>query len=332
ENSPTVSTQPTISNTPSQSLFVPYWSLDGEPIAADAYDKLYYFGITPGGDSRVAQEAGFQKLDTFASSISQGKQTYLVLRMTDSETNSTILETSEQWPQLARETIDIVKKYNFSGLALDLESSNILDSGMIDKINRFVELFSSELKKENILFSFILYGDVFYRKRPFDVSHISSLTDELLVMAYDFHKSYGEPGPNFPLDGRASYGYDLKKMTEDFLKIVPSEKLTVIYGMYGYDWSVDEKKRPIKPARALTLSELRKNFIEKCEWKDCIVKRDDTSAEMEVNYVESVKSGDEYVMNLHIVWFEDEESVRRKTEYLNSKGIGSIAYWAYGYF
>jgi len=305
ENSPTVSTQPTISNTPSQSLFVPYWSLDGEPIAADAYDKLYYFGITPGGDSRVAQEAGFQKLDTFASSISQGKQTYLVLRMTDSETNSTILETSEQWPQLARETIDIVKKYNFSGLALDLESSNILDSGMIDKINRFVELFSSELKKENILFSFILYGDVFYRKRPFDVSHISSLTDELLVMAYDFHKSYGEPGPNFPLDGRASYGYDLKKMTEDFLKIVPSEKLTVIYGMYGYDWSVDEKKRPIKPARALTLSELRKNFIEKCEWKDCIVKRDDTSAEMEVNYVESVKSGDEYVMNLHIVWFED---------------------------
>jgi len=102
--------------------------------------------------------------------------------------------------------------------------------------------------------------------------------------------------------------------------------------MYGYDWSVDEKKRPIKPARALTLSELRKNFIEKCEWKDCIVKRDDTSAEMEVNYVESVKSGDEYVMNLHIVWFEDEESVRRKTEYLNSKGIGSIAYWAYGYF
>lgn len=329
---PPISQQPTLSYKKSRSIFVPYWSLDRGPIAVNTYDKIYYFGITVGNDSRVSKEAGFQKLDTFVYSIPQGKQTYLVLRMTDSETNSTILEKSDSWPDLAKETIDIVKKYKFNGLALDLESSNILDSGMIDKINRFVELFSSESKKENLSFSFILYGDVFYRKRPFDVSRISALSDELLVMVYDFHKSYGEPGPNFPQDGRASYGYDLKMMTEDFLKIVPPEKLTVIFGMYGYDWSVDEKKRPLKQARALTLNELRSSFIEKCEWKECIVKRDDTSAETEVNYVESVQSGDEYIMNLHVVWFEDEESVRRKTEYLNSKGIGSVAYWAYGYF
>lgn len=329
---PPISQQSTLSYKKSRSIFVPYWSLGERPVAVNTYDKIYYFGITVGSDSRVAKEAGFQKLDTFVSDIPQGKQTYLVLRMTDSETNSTILEKSDSWPELAKETIDIAKKYKFSGLALDLESSNILDSGMIDKINRFVELFSSESKKENLSFSFILYGDVFYRKRPFDVSRISDLSDELLVMAYDFHKSYGEPGPNFPLDGRASYGYDLKKMTEDFLKIVPPEKLTVIFGMYGYDWSVDEKKRPLKPARALTLNEIRTSFIDKCEWKECIVKQDDVSSEMEVNYVESVKSEDKYVMNFHIVWSEDEESAKRKTEYLNSKGIGSVAYWAYGYF
>ena len=34
----------------------------------------------------------------------------------------------------------------------------------------------------------------------------------------------------------------------------------------------------------------------------------------------------------HVIFFEDEESAQVKTDYLKEKGIGSISYWAWGYF
>jgi len=32
------------------------------------------------------------------------------------------------------------------------------------------------------------------------------------------------------------------------------------------------------------------------------------------------------------MWYEDEESAQVKIDYLKEKGVGSIGYWAYGYF
>lgn len=166
---------------------------------------------------------------------------------------------------------------------------------------------------------------MFYRKRPYDISFINSHSDEIMVMAYDFHKSGGEPGPNFPLDKGASYGYDFKTMIHDFLQYVPSQKLTVIFGMYGYDWIVDDNGLPIKPARALTYNQIYANYLSRCNEKDCKITPDPESAETKITFED--ESGDN-----DIIWFEDQGSVKRKEEYLEQKGIGSVAYWAEGYF
>ncbi|MBI4226036.1 hypothetical protein HY612_02885, partial [Candidatus Roizmanbacteria bacterium] len=102
-----------------------------------------------------------------------------------------------------------------------------------------------------------------------------------------------------------------------------------------YDWLVDEKKRPFSQAKALTLNQIREKFLQKCEFKNCVIKRDKYSHETEINYIISSPTPDEqliYRIDYHIVWFEDEESVKSKTEYLTEKGISSISYWAHGYF
>jgi spore germination protein YaaH len=133
-------------------------------------------------------------------------------------------------------------------------------------------------------------------------------------------------------------------MIDDFLRFVPAEKLTVIFGMYGYDWRVDEKKRPITSAKALTLAEIKNKFLNnendeeqkfKCRLKNCIIRRDSLAKEMEINYTISAEEPDAegiYRIDYHIVWYEDEESVATKMKFLEEKGIGSIAYWAYKYF
>lgn len=300
-----------------KSVFVPDWSLkvaryptSEVATLAGEFDRWIYFGPPS---------------SQLSSGLRKGKEWWFTLKITE-------LEDEKKWSSIVDGALDIAKDYSFDGIVLDLEINGLPTDKLVTQINNFVKYFYTEVKKDYIKLAVAVYGDVFYRKRPYDVKSLAENSDEIMVMAYDFHKSRGEPGPNFPYEKGNKYNYDFKTMIDDFLRFIPPEKLTVIFGMYGYDWMVDEGKKPIKPAKALTLNEIRQKFQTKCQWKDCVVARDDLSQETEVNYViPSIKDNFAY-LEYHIVWFEDEQSVKIKTQYLRKKGIGSIAYWAWGYF
>ena len=128
-----------------------------------------------------------------------------------------------------------------NGIVLDLEIAAIPFDSLVKKINKFTGTFYSASKKNNLTFSLTLYGDLFYRARPYDVKTLALNADSIMIMAYDLHKARGNPGPNFPLIGADKFGYDLTKMTDEFLQSVPPQKITVIFGVYGYDWLVTKK-------------------------------------------------------------------------------------------
>jgi hypothetical protein len=239
---------------------------------------------------------------------------------------------------------DEIKNEGFNGIVVDLEIAGIASDNLIKKISNLVEGLGKQAKEKNLKFLIAVYGDTFYRHRPYDIDFFGKNSDGIMIMAYDFSKSYGEPGPNFPFNGKEKYGYDFITMISDFLRFVPSDKLTVIFGMYGYDWTVDEKKRPISQAKALTLAEIKRKFLSdgdvsgkefECQLKNCIIRRDPLAKEVEINYTIAADNPDEegiYRIDYHIVWYEDEESVATKMKFLEEKGIGSVAYWAYNYF
>jgi len=177
----------------------------------------------------------------------------------------------------------------------------------------------------------IIYGDVFYRSRPFDIKSIGNNCDELMIMAYDFSKPYGEPGPNFPYEDKEKWGYDFKEMIRDYtLQIVP-EKLSVIFGMYGYNWTLNQQGTPLKRAETVTVNQIKKILnsklsFDKAQDKQILNKSQiPNSKEKKIEYVDSENQK-------HVMWYEDEESAQVKIDYLKEKGVGSIGYWAYGYF
>lgn len=244
-----------------------------------------------------------------------------------------------------------IKDFGFNGVVIDLEIAGIATDNLVNKINQLIEKLSNQAKENSLKFLIAVYGDTFYRHRPYDINFFVKHSDEIMIMAYDFSKSYGQPGPNFPFSGRDKFGYDFQMMIDDFLKVVPAEKLTVIFGMFGYDWLVDEKKRPITAAKALTLKQIKEKFFKKqdeiggddnqrfiqvnCSLANCLAQRDQEAKEMEIDYTFSRDQPDEtgiYLIDYHNVWFEDEESVAIKIKFLEEKGIESIAYWSYGYF
>ena len=284
----------------STSIFVPYWSLNSE-LELNSYDRAIYFGISVDEFGINKEEDGYQNLKDFSSISLNNKRKYLTLRMTNTEDNMKILKDEKIIKKIIAETIDIAKQYDFSGIVLDLELGVLFGDEVIDQINEFSNSFYKEVKENNLNYSIAIYGDVFYRKRPYDVPNLAKNSDEIMIMAYDFHKSIGEPGPNFP-----------KEYFNEFINLIPLNKLTIIFGMYGYDWIVDEKGRPIKPANSLSLNEIRNKHLNDCNGEKC-------------EFIDSDN-------RKHIIWYENEESVSKKIEYLKNRGVSAFAYWAAGYF
>ena len=307
------------------SLFVPYWAVGTSKIDTSNFDRIIYFGILPNQSGINKDEAGSLSIKQFLRDVPQSKQKLLALRMTDSQTNFAILKSNESQQTIISQTINLAKQNGFDGIVLDLEISAIPFDTLIQEINSYTHAFYLQAKAAHLSFAITVYGDTFYRIRPFDVKTLAQNSDTVMVMAYDFHKANGEPGPNFPLAGRDVYGYDLQKMTDDFLEFVPPQKLAVIFGLFGYDWATTDKNQSAGTAQALTDEEIGKKFLQRCSYSQCTMKRDEQSAEAEVSYV------DDNQMK-HMVWYEDMQSVERKEAVLQQKGIRTFSFWAYSYF
>ncbi len=304
------------------SVFVPYWTL-GDEIAVDTDTVLLYFGVKPGERGLDTTDPGAQGLAAFAQQA-HNHTTYLTVRMLDSKQNFTILENSSLQQALITDTITTAKEYGFDGIVLDLEVSALPFASVIDQIAAFNGSFYEAVKKENLHYAVTLYGDTFFRIRPFDVKKIGEKSDEIMIMAYDLHKSRGNPGPNFPLYGKDRFGYDYTRLIEQFSEAVPPEKLTVIFGLFGYDWVVDEKQNMVEHGDPLSYNQIAARFLQDCTFAACTYRRDQDSSESYVTYRDD--EGEK-----HIVWFEDRESVAKKQQFLQTKGISSFSVWAYTY-
>ena len=318
---------PSISPTPvvirdteeEQSVFIPYWAIPSSQAVIEE-DTTVYFGVTPNTSSVNRNEDGYRNLATFLRRT-KTKKKILTLRMVDSEVNTFVLSHTNAQKQIAKDIARIAKENGFSGVLLDLELSAIPLDSVITQISSFTKIVSSEVKHEQLSFSIAIYGDTFYRVRPYDIKTIAAVSDSLSIMSYDFHKARGNPGPNFPLRGKERYEYDMEKMVDDFLRFVPGEKLTIVFGLYGYDWIVDEKGKMLEQGNPMTTAQINA-FLKKCQ--TCKVTREALSSESKITYTLNGKH--------HVIWYEDGSSVEKKKAFLKTKGINSFSYWAYSYY
>jgi spore germination protein len=235
------------------------------------------------------------------------------------------LKDTTKQQRLIDQTITTATDNKFGGIVLDLELSALPFDAVVKQITSFVSTFSQTAKQHNVKFAMLMYGDTFYRLRPFDMKALGRSVDEVMIMSYDFSKANGDPGPNFPLSGQESYGYDMQKMVSDFSQVIAPDKLVVVFGRYGYDWTVDDNGHSQQTATAVTDLQAQNKFVPNCSFKSCTVYHDPLSAETKVTYVDDAGKK-------HVVWFEDANSIAAKEKYLRQHGVSHFADWAYSYF
>lgn len=303
-----------------KAIFVPYWGVS-KTLNTSEYDTAIYFGITPDTSGINKNEDGYKKLSLFTT-YETSKRKLLTIRMLTPEINEKALHDAILQKNIITQSIQIAKENGFDGIVLDFEYSGIAFDPLVQSTTTLSKNFALEMHKNNLLFYQMLYGDSFYRVRPFDIEAIGKESDGIFIMAYGLHKVGGNAGPNFPLKDP---DYDFSAMIPTFLEKVPAQKITVIFGMFGYDWKENDKGQSLGIATSHSLLEMQKKFIFSCQFTQCKVIRDQMATEYKVTY----KDGDGFA---HEVWFEDTLSIKAKEGFLQNEGIGSVGFWAYTYF
>lgn len=305
-------------------VFIPYWSFT-KNIVTDSEYSLIYFGVGVDGNGLDKADQGYLKLSQFVKLTPNASERILAIRMTDKIINADVLKDISLQEKIASQAVSLALENGFDGVLLDYETSAFGFDSTTNNISSFYKLFSDKTHEAGKLFYVSVYGDTYFRARPFDLKKIGQVSDKVLIMTYDFSKSRGNPGPNFPYKDNGTYGYDLEKMINDFQKDVDNKKIVVIFGYFGYDWKTDVNGESVASGVPLSTLEIQKEFLKECNYKNCIAHRDPESLEPSVRYTDD--KGDN-----HVVWFEDLQSVGKKKELLKSKGILETSSWAYSYF
>jgi len=306
-------------------VFIPYWTFTDSLTGIEEYDQLIYFGVSADENGINTQDEGYTKLATFAKIAPTDKERILTIRMLNSTTNATVIKDSILQDKIIQEAVVVAQKYHFDGILLDFEMNALPLEKVIQRISTFYEKSGKAYQARALKFYVTAYGDNYYRIRPYDMKKIALYADGVIIMAYDFHKANGAAGPNFPLSGKDTYGYDFQQMIQDFTSEVDPAKLSITFGMYGYDWPIGEDGNAKGRGVSLSYNKIQQNFISACLYSECVLTRDTVSAEQRIYYTDqdSLK---------HMIWFEDQESVEKKKKFLRTKGISSFGFWAYSYF
>jgi cellulose synthase/poly-beta-1,6-N-acetylglucosamine synthase-like glycosyltransferase/peptidoglycan/xylan/chitin deacetylase (PgdA/CDA1 family)/spore germination protein YaaH len=189
-----------------------------------------------------------------------------------------------------------------AGLNLDLEELQPEDS------EAFLELIV-ELRTALHARAMRLTVDVPFHDPAFDFEYIGNVADAVMVMAYDQHYPASEPGPI------ASRTW-LKESYDEVLPRLPADRVVVVLGSYGYDWTLKDKPPPGDDLSFRSAMDLAR------------------AAGAQPAFEEQIENGHfgyrDHAGENHEVWFQDALAAWNQIAALRQRGVTRVGLWRLG--
>jgi spore germination protein len=206
--------------------------------------------------------------------------------------------------------IKTLSRGKYNGVNIDFESVPPRDRAVFTS---FVREVSKKMHADN--YFVILSVPAEQRDDPtdewsgaFDLEALGALADEVQIMTYDENGPWGSPGPVAGLDW-------VQKCVRYALSVIPQGRISLGIPAYGYDWDLTDKHQSVQR-----------------DWKEIDALRGKAGAESHWDDVSSspwfeYKDSDHH---RHVVWHENERSLRLKSQLAHSKDLGGISVYALG--
>lgn len=232
--------------------FAPYWTLsDLENVNFEVLTTLAYFDVEILPDGSVNTDSpGYKAFHSdnatqlFKKAHDNGTKVVLTVTQMDAENIEAILDNESGQYKAASEIEKLVRERGLDGINIDVEYMGTPDTHYRAKFTKFVTILNTAMKSSDpdSQVTVSVYASAVKTPKLYDVKAISENSDGIFMMAYDFATTGSEDVmPTSPLYGHkeGKYWYDVATAVEDFLKVMPKEKLILGVPWYGYDYPVE---------------------------------------------------------------------------------------------
>jgi len=302
--------------------FWPYWTNpDSYQPNWNALTHIAYFSWSANSDGTLNAPSNITRYNTVKSYAQQnGVKIVICVTCFDKDTQDSIFAYHKT--DLANNILDVLQTYGADGVNLDFEFPRTTNSytgeSNTDLFEQLMSILYNTLKNANPDYhiSFCIAGGV---ETVYRNANLSQYVDAIFLMGYDYHwASASTTGAVSPYNDPNQF--DVVDSVNILLNYYPREKIILGVPFYGYDWPCDSDQ-PGATTTGTGSAVLMKYAVQNAQTYG---RRWDSNSNTPWY---AYQSGGEW----HQCWYDDEESLALKWDYVNSANLCGTGFWALGY-
>lgn len=323
--------------------FAPHWTFNRlDNVNWDVLTTLAYFGMEIDEYGNIIQDdPGYQTFkskkatEVFKTAHSYGTRVVLTITQMDNYNIRAIMDSQEAQDRTIEQSVAQVKNRGIDGINIDFEYTGDPGQEYRDKFSRFVARMTDEMHKQvpNSKVTVSVYASVVKDPKIYDISAIGNSADGIFMMAYDYAVASSDNAiPTSPLYGykEGKYWYDVSTAVEDFLTLMPANKLILGVPYYGYNYPVNSptvKSRTGYGRGTAQTYSLAQEYVHpdmdgildyKEGWDDF--------GKVSWRAYQLEETG-----GWRMVFIEDQKSLGIKYDFAKDKGLAGVGMWALGF-
>lgn len=295
------------------------------------YDRILFFTTRVDSLGLILTRNGWPEawtgLDSAATAA--GADFIPTVAMMERETILPVFSDSVRWMRLVGEIDRMVAESASPGIHLDVELFEPAPDTVVAGFSSFLEVLHGVLPDSVDISVFAPAFDV---SRMFDLPTLEPLVDDFYVQGYDLHWLDGpSAGPVAPIDGWEGGNWQTI-VTRYRAAGIPDDRIVMTVPYYGYEWPVETtafgsattgRGHILTYARldSTRLPDIQRSVEGRLETLGLL--RDEVSGSPFYTWMDST--------GLYQGWFEDEESIRIKLEFIRQERLGGAAIFLMGY-
>ena len=325
--------------------FLPYWNANKtDRINFNVLTTLAYFDIKVNPDGSINEDdQGYQAFESkemtqvFKKAHAAGTRVVATLTMMDGPSIESFLDDPDAQKALVKSSAEMVRERGIDGVNVDFEYFGGAGPEYKPKFTAFITSLTQEMHATvpSSKVSVSLYASVKIAPRLYDLKSIAENSDQVVMMAYDFATLSSEVAmPTAPLYGhsKGDWWYDVSSAVDDFLTVMPANKLVLANPYYGVNFPVVQPE-----VKAATLSAYwgGAEHMTYADDKDSITPDMKGATKFVTGWDDDAKVGwKAYYMPSTGVWrmsfMEDVRSLNAKYDFALSKNLAGVGIWALG--
>ena len=289
----------------------PYWVDSLDPAWLEGLTHLAIFNVDLNSDGSLDSESRWTGLapEVVPLAHAAGVQVHLCVTSFDESVMQAVLSDPGKRAAAINRLASLVDAYGADGVNIDFE-------GLPTSMKEELVLFTQELQAAT--------GEVWLAlpvidwAGAYDYSELAAAADGLFIMGYAFHGTWGNPGPNDPLDASDLWGsYSLSWSIDDYRSHgAPAQSIVLGLPLYGHAWEVSSNTVPTSvsgDAWSVQQAACEQTYASGLwEW--------DTASASSF-----ARDGGEQL------WCDDVDDVRLRVERAVDEGLLGVGFWALGY-